>query len=107
MPNPEYPSGWPRTLPNSINLPKLKTAEEGTKLRWNMFWAMAMTNVNGCLERIGVARIPQTALLGSYPPGPVWKESILGWVSRTRNTNWTPLRKRRRSLIYSLYEYVI
>jgi hypothetical protein len=43
----------------------------------NLFWALAVLNINECMERIGTARIEQTGLANSCCPRPVWAESIL------------------------------
>jgi len=45
---------------------------------WDLYWVMAVKNVNGVMERIGLGQIYQNALESSYPPGPIWKECILG-----------------------------
>jgi hypothetical protein len=62
----------------SLNAHSMKIPSIGKAPTWDLYWAMVVSEVNGVTERIGLGQIYQTALSKSYPPGPVWKETILG-----------------------------
>jgi hypothetical protein len=45
---------------------------------WDLYWVMLITWKDGIAERRGLGQIYQDAFDRAYPPGPVWKEIVLG-----------------------------
>jgi len=68
-----WPSHWLEMTDEELR----ERGRKGSAPEWSCFWALAVMEVNGCMERIGVARISQSVLRGSYAPGPIWRECFL------------------------------
>jgi hypothetical protein len=77
LPDINQTSAWPRHWPGLTDEELRERGGKGLASEWSFFWALAVMEVNGCMERIGIARISQCVLRGSYAPGPVWKECFL------------------------------
>jgi hypothetical protein len=44
----------------------------------DLYWVMLVEQSDGLCERRGLGHVYQSAVESSYPPGPVWKEVVLG-----------------------------
>jgi hypothetical protein len=45
---------------------------------WRLYWVMLLTWNDGVAERRGLGQILQSAVEKSFPPGPQWKEIVMG-----------------------------
>lgn len=45
---------------------------------WDLYWVMLVKCTDGIAERKGIGRIYQRALDQAFPPGPAWKQILLG-----------------------------
>lgn len=70
-----------------IELPELEGIQEVLILSdqygsdegvWDMYNVMVVEEVNGILYRLAIAQVKHEGLEKSFPPGPRWREFILG-----------------------------
>ena len=48
------------------------------KGKWDLYWVMLIKWTDGIAERKGIGQMYHSSLDRAFPPGPIWKQIVLG-----------------------------